>query len=198
MTDSITNSQARGALAGARRRVVLASVLAAASTTAGTAGGRATLSHDVSAARTNMTSSSRASIARTASGATAPGAGGFVIESNAVDFGALEPGVPAEMLAALRVRVFAARDWTLKIVPDTPMRLLDGRSASIPHSRLSWRTPATGTFVPLTGPQPKVLARGRTTGPAGQLVVVDLRMQMDDLDEIGPYGCDYRLLLENP
>jgi hypothetical protein len=122
---------------------------------------------------------------------------GYVIESGPVDFGPLEPGIPRELLAAIRVRIFAARDWTLSIVPDTPLRLLDGRNAVLPHSRLSWRSDATGGFVPVVGPRPAVVARGGATGPAGQLVVVDLRMLLGDKDEVGAYASDYRFVLES-
>jgi len=121
---------------------------------------------------------------------------GYFIETGPVDFGRLLPGVAREIPAAVRVRVFAARDWVLRIAPDSPLRLLDGRGGVVPHSRLSWRAATTGIFSPVEDVRPAVIARGGATGPAGRLVIVDLRMLLADTDDIGQYSCDLRLMLE--
>lgn len=131
--------------------------------------------------------------------APTPGAdgAGYVVESGPVDFGSLEPGVPRELPAAVRVRVFAGGEWVLRMIADSPLRLIDAAGSFELDSALSWRSASTGTFIPVGGSRPTVVARGVATGPAGQLVIVDLRMVVGDLDGLGRYGGRYRFELDS-
>ena len=125
-----------------------------------------------------------------------PGPRGYVVESGPISFGDVLPGVESEIPGAIRVRVFSDRDWVLRLVAISPLRIVD-RSELVPLSRLAWRSRRSGGFVPLTDDRPATVARGSATGGAGEVVVVDVRLRLGPTDEIGRYSCDLRLLLED-
>lgn len=121
---------------------------------------------------------------------------GYVLESGPVSFGDVLPGVESEIPGAIRVRVFSDREWVLKLVAITPMQIA-GRSEPVPVARLAWRSRRSGGFVPFSDGRPATVARGSRTGGAGELVVVDVRLRLAPADELGRYGCDLKLLLED-
>jgi len=119
----------------------------------------------------------------------------YVIEAGVASFGDLIPGSDKYLPAAVRVRVFSERDWVLKLLPASPLLILD-RGESVPLSRLAWRSASSGGFLPFDEGSPATIAQGSATGGAGQLVLIDFRMRLDPRDAIGRYGCDFRLRLE--
>jgi hypothetical protein len=122
--------------------------------------------------------------------------GWSVVESGPVEFGEVIPGQGSVLPGAVRVRVFAAGPWRLKLVPQTPLRVVDHGGRLVPASRLRWRSADSGGFRPVAENREFVVARGRATGPVGTLVVVDLRMDLESSDELGRYGCSFRVELE--
>jgi len=119
----------------------------------------------------------------------------YILESGPVTFGSLEPGVASEIPAAIRVRVFSQSDWTLSFVPTSSLRVVEG-GESVPLTRLAWRSPISGGFVPVREDGPFTIARGAPTGGAGFLVIVDARLSLAAEDPTGHYACSFRLLLE--
>ena len=120
----------------------------------------------------------------------------YLLESGPVSFGDVQPDVEKEMPGAIRVRVFSDREWVLKLISASPLIPLD-RHDPMPLSRLAWRSRLSGGFVPLAENRPATVARGSRTEGAGELVVIDLRLRFASADEIGRYGCEVRLLLED-
>ena len=94
------------------------------------------------------------------------------------------------------MRVFATRDWVLKLVPSTPLRILDRGGETVPHSRLAWRTRLAGRFMPFAENGSVVVAGGMPTGAVGQLVVVDLSLLLTASDQMGHYACTFDVVLE--
>jgi hypothetical protein len=121
----------------------------------------------------------------------------YVLESGPVSFGDVVPGVASELPAAIRVRVFSDRRWSLNLVAASPLVLSD-RSEAVSPARLAWRTHLSGGFVDLAENRSATIARGSRTGGAGELVVVDLRLRLAPEDEIGRYNCEVRLFLDDP
>lgn len=120
----------------------------------------------------------------------------LAVESGPVRFGELIPGEPAEIEGAIRTRVHSARPWILELVPYLPLRIVDRGGLPVPQSRLAWRSRETGNYRVFDGVMPVVVARGGATGPAGEVVVVDLRLLLGDNDELGRYECAFNLILE--
>ena len=121
----------------------------------------------------------------------------YVIESGSVEFGNVLPDVAEIRSGAMRVRVFSDRDWVLKMTPDSRLKLFDASGGSAPMSRIAWRSPDSGGFIPVSGGHDAVIARGVATGNGGKLVVVDLELRLEPTDDLGRYGCSLRLSLES-
>jgi hypothetical protein len=119
----------------------------------------------------------------------------YEIESLPVAFGDVLPGEPTEKPNALAVRVFSERNWSLRMGTDGPLVAIDG-VATVPSSRLEWRTRWSGSFEGLRPGYPVVVARGAPTTGAGEVVLVDLRLSLDESDALGNYGTRIRLELE--
>jgi len=122
--------------------------------------------------------------------------GWWVIESGPVRFGDLVPGEGRDLPGAVRVRVYSAGSWTLKLVPQTSLRVLDRGSSIVPTSRLFWRSSGSGGYRPIPANAEVTIARGDTTRTTGETVIVDLRMVLDSNDDLGRYGIDFRVVLE--
>ncbi len=122
--------------------------------------------------------------------------GRFRLESGAVIFGRMLPGEAKQLPGSVRVRVYAEGDWVLKLAPEAPLENLDSDGAPVSSSRISWRSEQSPGFVPFQDRQPAIVARGEATGPVGRLVLVDLRMLLEDRDDLGRYECRLHLLLE--
>ena len=119
----------------------------------------------------------------------------FLVESSAVSFGEVIPGLPALVPTAMLVRVFSERPWTLTLVP-TSMLTVSDRADLVSLSRLEWRSSRGGAFTQFRENAPVTIASGQATGGGGHLVVVDLRLQLLDDDPLGSYGCSFRVELD--
>ena len=124
-----------------------------------------------------------------------PSRDGWVqVESTEAVFGAVVPGEARELPDGIRLRVFAAGNWVLRLVPGAPLTNLDRAGEMVPHSRIAWRGPRSGQYVPF-GARGAVVARGRATGGEGLLVVIDLRLLLGPHDELGQYRCTFDVML---
>ncbi len=116
----------------------------------------------------------------------------FEVESNAISFGMLEPGIEP-LPKPLVMRVHSDRDWTLKLIP-TP-GLIIGTGASVPLDRLLWRPTSTGLFIPLDISGPLTIASGPPTERGGDLILLELLLRPETTDPVGQYRYNLRLLL---
>ena len=119
------------------------------------------------------------------------------VESAEVVFGSVIPGESREVPGGIRVRVYAAGDWELRLVPGVPLHNLDRAGEVVPHSRIAWRGPRSGQYIAF-GARGAAVARGRATGGGGLLVVIDLRLLLDPDDELGQYRCTFDVILTIP
>jgi hypothetical protein len=124
-----------------------------------------------------------------------PGAAHLVIESGPVSFGEVIAGRSEERNDALSVRVFSDSDWELRLIPESAINT-NSRADSPSMSLLEWKHTGSGKWMRLRSGAPVVVGRGQRTGPSGQPVSVDLRLQLSDRDPIGQYGFNLRLSLE--
>lgn len=120
----------------------------------------------------------------------------YELESGPVRFGQVTPGVEKQLPRSVRARVFAESGWTLLLVPRSELTIIDGKGGAVPRSRLSWRSPLSGAYLPLVGEGPVIVAEGPPTGRQGRLVELDLLMRLDGDDELGNYACTFDLILE--
>jgi hypothetical protein len=111
-----------------------------------------------------------------------------------VTFASAAAGQDAEVPSAITVRVFSSRQWSLRLMPTSPLANAD-RGESIDWSRLKWRS-RSGKYQPLTS-SGAVVARGQRTGPAGQLVTIDLRLAFGSADSLGSYACTLGIELQS-
>ncbi len=124
--------------------------------------------------------------------APASGTMWFEVESSAISFGTLDPEV--ELLPKpLVVRVHSNQEWALKLIPSPGLVVETG--VSVPLDRLQWRPNATGLFVPFDTSGPLTIASGMPTDDAGDLVLVELLLDLEETDPIGQYRFILRLLL---
>lgn len=127
--------------------------------------------------------------------AQAPLQARYVIERADAEFGVVHPGESRELSDALVVRVFSDSGWTLSIVP-VEMTISSGVVAEpIGARRLSTRANRT-EWQELNEALPTILARGSATTGAGEQVVIDLRIALEDTDPAGHLGGTLALILE--
>jgi hypothetical protein len=102
---------------------------------------------------------------------------GIEIISSAIDFGELTLDSERKLDRAVIIRVTSSRDWVLRIVPE---------SNSFRHAaNLLWRSQWSRRFRPLTGFAE--VAQGKATGPAGTLVMLDLKFSVGDTESTGQF-----------
>lgn len=118
----------------------------------------------------------------------------LIVESAPVSFGEVVANRESELEDALMVRVFSDSDWELRLVPEASGGVAD-RMTTSSMSGLEWRS-LSSRWSGLRVGEPVVVSRGRRTGPSGELVSVDLRLQLSDRDPLGQYGFNLRLALE--
>lgn len=95
-----------------------------------------------------------------------------------VDFGELPAASASEISAAVVVRVVSPTDWTLRVVEaDSGLNNLS--------RRLRWRVRGSPLFAPLSTVGPTIITRGSATGPAGTIVMIDLKLDTADTDKPG-------------
>ena len=116
------------------------------------------------------------------------------VESNAVAFGSVLPGQPAFSEGAVQVRVVSPGPFTLKLEASSPLRTTAGEV--IPAERLSWRSRRSGGFMAVPGVGPVVVGEGGATSAAGTVVVLDLRLDLQDRDPLGAYVVPLRVFVE--
>ena len=95
-----------------------------------------------------------------------------------VDFGELPATLAREISAAVVVRVVSSSDWTLRMVEaDAGVNNLS--------RRLRWRVRGSRAFTPLASVGSDIVRRGPATGPAGTIVMIDLKLDTSDTDKPG-------------
>lgn len=115
------------------------------------------------------------------------------VESAAVTFGSVVPDEGQELPGAVAIRVFSPRPWSLRLVPTQSLsETQQGRQ--VDWSRLQWRS-RTAAFRPFAEVGATV-ARGLATPPAGELVIIDLRLEFAGNDPLGLYSCSFRVVLD--
>ena len=116
----------------------------------------------------------------------------FEVESSAISFGTLDPQVEV-LPKPLVVRVHSDQEWALKLIPSPGLVVETG--APVPLDRLQWRPNTTGLFVPFDTSGPLTIASGMPTDAAGDLVLVELVLDLEETDAIGQYRFMLRLVL---
>ena len=107
------------------------------------------------------------------------GGDGIEVISGPIDFGELTLASERRLDRAVVVRVISTTDWVLRIVPDSESSH-ESRAA-----KLFWRSQWSRKFSPLTSFA--AVAHGRATGPAGTLVMLDLKFAVGDAESTGQY-----------
>jgi hypothetical protein len=121
---------------------------------------------------------------------------GFLLESGAVSFDEVIPGIDVERPGAVSLRVVSDRRWSLELAPDSRL-LVSGEAASVPISRLSWRTGPSDRFAELRAGRPVVVASGSPTTGAGVHVSIDLRLRLEGSDPLGHYQTNLQLIVQS-
>jgi hypothetical protein len=119
----------------------------------------------------------------------------FVVESADADFGEMLPETARELRGAFVLRVHSDRDWELRLVPTGDLEVT-GTADRVPLDRLAWRASASGGFEPFRSTAGVTVARGGPTGGAGEVVILDLRLELSDRDTLGRYAVGFRAVLE--
>ena len=119
----------------------------------------------------------------------------FVVESADADFGEMVPDEERDLPGAFVLRVHSDRDWELRLLPTGDLEVT-GTVDRVPLDRLAWRGPASGGYERITSTAPITVARGGPTGGAGQVVAIDLRLELSDRDTLGRYAVGFRAVLE--
>ena len=119
----------------------------------------------------------------------------LLVESGPVSFGEVVAGEKQELTDALIVRVISNSDWELQLVQDTAT-IAGSRGAMVTTEMLEWKSPQSSRWNAVRPGAPFVVSRGRSTGPGGEVVPVDLRLRVSDRDPLGQYGFNLRLSLE--
>lgn len=137
--------------------------------------------------------------ARTLSPRTVEGLGDanawFVVESADADFGEMTAPEGREILGAFVLRVHSDRDWELWLLPTGDLEVT-GTLDRVRLDRLSWRGPVSGGFEAFESLAPITVARGGPTSGAGTVVLLDLRLELEDGDPLGRYAVGFRAVLE--
>lgn len=119
----------------------------------------------------------------------------YVVEKASADFGLVNPGQTAVIDGALLIRVFSEDDWTLSLAPRVASVSSGSVTERISSSRLSLKTGAAG-WQALRDGVPSVVARGKATSGDGSLVILDLKLALDDRDPVGYFGAELELSLD--
>lgn len=126
---------------------------------------------------------------------TAPTGMRYVIESGGVSFGELLPDQAAELTGAVRIVVTSDTEWALKLVAP-PQFILSQEGQTVSISRMQWRSPLSGSYVPFQSGLPVIVARGPATIAGVTVITLDLRLHLQTNDPVGQYGCAVRVFLE--
>lgn len=119
----------------------------------------------------------------------------YTIEAIRVDFGAVSPGEPREILDAAVVRITSSEAWVLKMSPRGPSALATGSGFHLPMSRLAWRS-GGGRYEAFQSTQPVIIATGPATTALGTEVRLDLRLAVEDEDPLASLALDLSVLVE--
>lgn len=117
------------------------------------------------------------------------------LRSHFLAFGSVAADEASERPEAILVRVVSENPWFLWLTCGGV--LVEGQGRRLPASRLAWRGVGGGEFQRLPTGTPVLVARGPATGPAGEPVSIDLRLEVDDNDPMGGLRADLRLQLAN-
>ncbi|MEW6367584.1 MAG: hypothetical protein AB1714_23385 [Acidobacteriota bacterium] len=119
----------------------------------------------------------------------------YIVESAPISFESLNAGESIERHGAVLIRVFSDRDWILKLTPVGPLRV-EETGGIVPFERVEWRSRLSGGYSIFREGVQAVVGRGARTGAGGELVVLDLRMQLLDSDPAGHYQTSLRVTVE--
>lgn len=109
----------------------------------------------------------------------------LLIESGSLDFGPVVPGNEAIQPGGVVARVISQGPYRLVLVSRGGVVTKDGQPVS--GAGLSCRSSQTGAFHRLRVGAPVTVWSGGGTSPAGDLVVLDLKLDLTDLDPTGHY-----------
>ncbi|MBW3565662.1 MAG: hypothetical protein KY459_13155 [Acidobacteria bacterium] len=119
----------------------------------------------------------------------------YVVEKASADFGLVSPGQTAVIDGALLIRVFSEDAWILRLAPRVASVSSGSVTERISSSRLALKTGAAGWQVLRDG-VPSVVARGKATSGAGELVILDLKLALENRDPVGYFGAELELRLD--
>lgn len=119
----------------------------------------------------------------------------YVVERSDTDFGELNPGESRTLDSAVVVRVVSESDWMLSIVPRDTTITSGALTEVISSERLATRSKGSD-WRRLSSALPTVIARGRSTPGSGELVVLDLKIELDNRDPVGRFGGQLEIILE--
>lgn len=119
----------------------------------------------------------------------------YVVEKASADFGLVNPGQTAVIDGALLIRVFSEDAWILRLAPRVASVSSGSVTERISSSRLALKTGAAG-WQSLRDGVPSVVARGKATSGAGELVILDLKLALEDRDPVGYFGAELELSLD--
>lgn len=119
----------------------------------------------------------------------------YVIERADTDLGAILPGESRLVEGALVIRVFSETDWMLRLHADSVTIGSQTQAHMIPSDRLATRS-NRGPWEPLAGSLPAIVAKGGPTSGGGELVVIDLRLDLEQTDPVGTLDTRFEIVLE--
>jgi hypothetical protein len=119
----------------------------------------------------------------------------YVVEKASADFGLVNPGETAVIDGALLIRVFSEDAWILRLAPRVASVSSGSVTERISSSRLALKAGAAG-WQSLRDGVPSVVARGKATSGAGELVILDLKLALENRDPVGYFGAELELSLD--
>lgn len=119
----------------------------------------------------------------------------YVVERSDTDFGELNPGESRTLDNAVVIRVVSESDWILSVAPGETTITSGAVTESIAAQRLATRSNGS-EWRPLSSGLPTVVARGRSTPGSGEIVVLDLKIDLDNRDPVGRFGGQLEIILE--
>ena len=119
----------------------------------------------------------------------------YVVERAETDFGELLAGEARTIEGAIVIRVFSNSDWILSVSPRQMQLLSGGVSREVSADRLAVRSRETD-WTPLGSALPVIVAQGVPTASSGDIVTIDVKIELHDRDGTGRFGGELEVLLE--
>lgn len=119
----------------------------------------------------------------------------YVVEKIDTELGPMFPGETEIANDAIVIRVFSDSDWVLRVRPDQMTIASGARVSYLPFDRLSIRS-NNSSWQPVDGAFPAIVGEGTATAGAGAVIVLDLRLSLEQTDPVGWFGTRFEILLE--